>query len=94
MDKAYDELRSGHSRSTWRGIKSMVGIQEKEKVSNADKSDSTLAEELNQFYLRFDSKDFSDDLSKFRAATDEINVWSTSEKTNALKTHGPDGISG
>lgn len=101
-NKVQDELRSGDSRSAWKGIKSMVGIQDKKKrVSHADKSDLTLAKELNQFYLRFDSKDFSDELSVFRAASvssqillDEITVWSTFEKTNVRKSHGPDGISG
>ncbi len=101
-DKVQDELRMGNSRSAWRGIKSMMGIQDKkETVSNTDKSGYTLAEELNQFYLRFDSTDFYDELSKFREAPvssriqiDEISVWSTFEKINARKCHGPDGISG
>lgn len=70
-------------------------------MSHADKSDLTLAKELNQFYLRFDSKDFSDELSVFRAASvssqfqlDEITVWCTFEKINVRKGHVPYGISG
>ncbi|KAG7499465.1 hypothetical protein JOB18_039315 [Solea senegalensis] len=101
-DKVQDEFRMGNSRSAWRGIKSMMGIQDKKKrVSNSDKSDSTLAEELNQFYLRFDSIDFSGELSKFREVPvssgiqiDEISVWSNFGKTNPRKSYGPDGISG
>lgn len=47
----------------------MVGIQDKKKrVSYDDKSDFALAEELNQFYLQFDSMDLSDEPLAFRAA--------------------------
>lgn len=50
-DKVQDKLRMGNSRSAWRGLKSMLGIQDKKRTFlNTDKSDYTLAEELNQFY--------------------------------------------
>lgn len=50
-DKVQDKLRMGNSCSTWRGLKSMLGIQDKKRtLSNTDKSDYTVAEELNQFY--------------------------------------------
>ena len=51
----------------------MLGIKDKKKgVFNSNKSDSILAEELNQFYLRFDSHDFTDELSKFRVASEAV----------------------
>lgn len=58
-------------------------------------------EELNQFYVRFDSHNFSDKLAEFRVAsegsqivTDEFEVMRTLEHTNGKKSHRPDYISG
>ena len=101
-NKVEEELKNGSSRSAWRGIKSMVGMQDTKKcLSDPHKSDSALAEELNQFYLRFDSHDFSNELSEFRGAPvssqiqiDEMDVWRTLEQTNVRKSQGPDCISG
>lgn len=58
-------------------------------------------EELNQFYSRFDSHEFNDDLAEFRIEAegsqiliDEIDVWKTLEQTSIRKSQGPDHISG
>ncbi len=64
--KVEDELRSGNSHNAWRGIKSMVGMQDKKReLFNPDKPDSVLADELNQFYVRFDTHNHSDKLAGF-----------------------------
>lgn len=60
-------------------------------------SDTALAEELNQFYVRFDCHDFSEDLSKFREAPEgskiqisEMDVCRILEGTDQRKSPGPD----
>lgn len=79
----------------------MVGIQDRKKmVYHPNKSDTTLAEEFNQFYVRFDCHDFSKELCKFREAPegsmiqiDEIDVWRILEETDPRESSRPDGIS-
>lgn len=45
----------------------MVSIQDRKKGdSHPDKFDVVLAEELNQFYSKFDCHDFSEEPTKFR----------------------------
>lgn len=69
-------------------------------VSNPDKPGSALAEELNRFYLRFDSHDFNKELTKFKISpvgsqiNIECDVWRTLEQRYARKSHGPDRFSG
>jgi len=79
----------------------MVGMSDKKKsVAAYDKSDSDVAEELNQFYSRFESHEFNDDLAEFRfecegsqILIDEIDVWKTLEQMSIRKSQGPDCIS-
>ncbi|XP_039509538.1 uncharacterized protein LOC120464222 [Pimephales promelas] len=101
-DKVEDQLKNGNAYCAWRGIKAMVGMSDKKKsVAAYDKSDSDVAEELNQFYSRFDSHEFNDDLAEFRIESegsqiliDEIDVWKTLEQMSIRKSQGPDCISG
>lgn len=67
--KVEDGLRSGNSHNACRGIKSMVGMQDKKREPfNPDKPDFILADESNQFYVRFDTHNHSDKLAEFRVA--------------------------
>lgn len=99
-DKVEDKLKNGNAYCAWRGIKAMVGMSDKKKgIVTSDKPDSDLVEELNQFYLRFDSHEFNDDLAEFRIESegsqislDEIDVWKTLEQTSIRKSQGPDCI--
>lgn len=70
-DKVEDELWNGNSCCARRGIKAMVGIQDKMGFIN-DKS--ALAEVLNQLYLRFESHDFSDELAEFRVVSESSQI--------------------
>ena len=67
-------------------------------MAASDKPDSVLVEELNLFYLRFDSKDFK---AEFRVKSKwspiligESDVWKTLEPTSIRKSQGLDHISG
>ena len=101
-NKVEGELKNNNSRFAWQGIKSMVGIQGKKKgVFFPNKSDADLARELNQFYLRFDHQDFSEELSGYcgvpegsKIQIDEMDVWKILEGTDPRKGPGPDGMSG
>lgn len=92
-------LALGKESSLWWEFRIILFIQDKQKGVSC-KTNFALAEEQNQFYLRFDFKGFSNELSAFRAALvssqiqmDEISVWSTFERTNVRESYGPDGIS-
>lgn len=51
--KVEDDIKNGDAHSAWRQIKSMVGIQDKKRgLLNPDKSNSALAEKLNQSNMR------------------------------------------
>ncbi|KAK0133131.1 putative protein MSS51, mitochondrial [Merluccius polli] len=65
-DKVESLLSSGTSRPAWDGLKCMMGLQSKKTpVSLNGKSDPELANELNIFYNRFNTYDFSKELCEY-----------------------------
>lgn len=97
---------TGCSRSAWEGVKSLLGLQtQKCTISLNKKSDHDLANELNIHSNRFNTHDFSHELSVFNGAALEPNstvaVHVDKERVQKLfrgvkerKSPGPDGIGG
>lgn len=99
-DKVQDKLRMGNSRSAWRGLKSMLGIQDKKRTLSkywqiwlhpgrrvkSVLSDSTQLTSLTNCPTSGKLQQVG-----FRQMK---SAWSTFEKINARKCHRPDGISG
>lgn len=53
----------------------MIGLQNKHKaLLNLDKSGHVLSEELNPFYVRFDSCDFTDSWAEFGSALESSQI--------------------
>lgn len=101
-DKVEKLLSSGNSRPAWEGVKSMMGMPLKKGViSQKDKSDLELANELNIFYNRFNLHDFSKELSVFKNTAEQTTVQVDRDQVLKLfrgvrerKSPGPDGIGG
>ena len=91
------------SKSAWNGLKAITGYKKKSSLPDVE-DDKKFSEELNAFYARFDTKDFSDqcdelikDLSNSndrRIVFTEQEVCTALSKTNAKKASGPDHLCG
>ena len=90
-------------KEVWEGMKMITGYSKGKKGSGLPDASLSKANELNQFYGRFDTQDFSadrtnilnsleDDFSEpFTLTEDEVK--SQLKKLNVKKAAGPDGIS-
>ena len=101
--KLEKSLNSSNIRQAWNIMKTMTGAQTKTNSSLVTSDENKLANELNDFYCRFDSNNFSD--SKFKALSNisvgnsvlEITkeqVLGIFKNVNPLKACGPDGLKG
>ena len=105
-DKIESQLKANNLGSAWDGMKTITGLKEKrKKVSLANyTSDLHLAQSLNNFYVRYETHDFSEEHSviknrhlsappskPFFMEQDVINCF---KKCNPRKGPGPDHIGG
>lgn len=74
-DKVEYMLSTGKSCSAWEGVKSMVGMHFKKRHTSLDgKLDLDLSNDLNFFYNRFNSHDFSQELVFKNASLEQNSV--------------------
>ena len=102
-EKVENQFKTNNSRQAWQGVKNMIGCSKKSStISTSD--DQKYAEDLNAFYARFDTRDYS---SERKAVVDKIkneyceNIIFSPETVklhfshlNVRKAPGPDGLSG
>ena len=102
-DKVEKMLSTSNSHPAWEGVKAMMGMQSKKcPISLNGMSDLAISNELNTFYNRFNTYDFSEELSVFNSiAPGQSNVQVDRNKVLTLfrglkerKSPGPDGIGG
>ena len=102
-DKVESQFFTQNIRQAWQGVKTMVGCSKKPAVVHTS-DDRKHAEDLNNFYARFDARDFSSEreavVDKIRAAGGD-NIVFTPEtvkihfsRLNVRKAPGPDGLIG
>ena len=102
-EKIEDQLKSNDSRKAWDGLKTITGYKKKSNLPSVENNE-TFANELNEFYSRFDTHDFSDEcdklLQQLHVQNDESPKVTVSDVNNALskikirKAPGPDRVSG
>ena len=97
-------FKTNSSRDAWKGLKVLTGM-EKKHTDPAILKDSGAPDRLNQFYARFDDKDFSqqqrDILHRLQASVDNSGFSLDSDlvrkelcKIKVKKAAGPDRITG
>ena len=94
-------MKDTNVHQAWKGLYTMVGIKEKKDVISTN-NDLSFANELNTFYGRFDTSDFSTErnlLSEQFGSSESITI--TEEEVRRIlkridprKAPGPDGIRG
>ena len=62
-EKIEDQLKSNDSRKAWDGIKTITGYKKKSNLPSVENNE-TFANELNEFYSRFDTHDFAVECDK------------------------------
>ena len=66
-EKLESKFNSGDSKGMWDGLKKIVGYKDKQIPISIDKGrEQTYADDLNKFYCRFDSQDFTEDINKIK----------------------------
>ena len=105
--KLESSLQSNNIRQSWDMINKMAGVKRKKSGNNLLASNEVqLANELNDFYCRFDSRNFKD--QRLKSLSDVIvdsvdthvleitpeEVLSIFENVNTKKACGPDGLEG
>ena len=99
-DKVEENLRVGNAKDAWKGLNLMMGKnQKKNKINTEDPV--AFANELNQFYARFDVHDFKKecDLTCQRLTPTSLNIKEEEVvrcflTLNPSKASGPDGLKG
>ncbi|KAK0134020.1 hypothetical protein N1851_030427 [Merluccius polli] len=93
-DRVETLLSTGNSRPAWEGVKSLMGTQSKKcPISFAGKTDSELANDLNIFYNRFNTYDFSHGTQN-GMCVDRDEVCKVSRGVKERNSPGPDNIGG
>ena len=104
-DKVEDKFVTGNASEAWRGLNTMMGRSQKQNRVQCNDSE-TFANDLNQFYARFDTHNFSQEcdqlcdplLDKINGTdvflVSEENVNSVFARINPRKATGPDGLGG
>ena len=101
--KIEDQLKSNDSRKAWDGLKTITGYKKESNLPNVENNE-TFANELNDFYSRFDTHDFSKEcdilLKQLHVKNDQSPLISIPDVNSALskiktrKAPGPDRVSG
>ncbi|XP_055863995.1 uncharacterized protein LOC106080210 isoform X1 [Biomphalaria glabrata] len=102
--KLEDSINTSDMRQAWGIMNKMAGAQVKFKNNLATRDEKTLANELNDFYCRFDTKDFNylrlkalEDVNVnncLELAITKEQVCNIFKNVNPMKAGGPDGIKG
>ena len=90
----------GNAKDAWKGLNTMMGRNQQQKpLTSVDLS--ALANDLNRFYARFDTQDFSDEcdtlcqsLISCAVNVDEGDVVKCLPRINPRKVPGSDGLRG
>ena len=86
-EKIEDQLKSNDSRKAWDGLKTITGYKKKSNLPSVENNE-TFANELNEFYSRFDTHDFSDEcdklLQQLHVQNDESPKVTVPDVNNAL----------
>ncbi len=105
-EKVETMFKSGESHLAWDGVKSIIGTKQKIKsITLGGKSDHELADDFNLFFTRFDTHDFTSELSKYggnivtldssvKFQISEADVRSCFGQVKERKSSGLDHISG
>ena len=102
-NKIEQNFKDNNMKKVWDGMNIMSGRKNVNHPSVLCTS-NTYANELNEFYARFDCNDFSEEIHNIRNklmnctdhddyVIDEIDVLKTLKKINPTKAKGPDGLS-
>ena len=88
--KIEKQMRDTNVRQAWKGLYTMVGINEKKEVINTC-DDLSFANELNTFYGRFDTSDFSTErnLLKDQFGSGQLLIITEEEVCRTLKRINP-----
>ena len=93
-NKLEDDISATNSRELWKGFHKITGYKPKPKQAPQD--DTTLPDQLNDFFTRFDRpKDRLPDMSETLPPPFEITLTDTRRVLRQLKLNkapGPDGI--
>ena len=109
--KIESQFASGDLRKAWKGLKELQGIQQDKSEGSGRGGDTSLekrVDELNNFYCRFDDKDFSGEIKRVQEEVQNLSrcadvdrlIFTEDEvkralvNTNPRKAPGPDGIKG
>ncbi|XP_077985307.1 uncharacterized protein LOC144439947 [Glandiceps talaboti] len=99
-NKVEDNLSKGKAKDAWKGLNTIMGKNQKTKGISTD-DPLGFANELNQFYARFDIHDFrsecdtiSQSLTPSPVTIEEREVASCFLKLDPSKASGPDGLKG
>lgn len=104
--KVEEQYSGGDLRAAWRGIKSMASLNQQAErrvpISVQGVESCDLPDAFNLFYSRFESSDFSDNISMLKNTLVPNNdimipqeqVTSLFKKVNIRKAAGPDAVSG
>lgn len=95
-------MRGNNLRQEWQGVYTMIEKEEKKRHVSNNGDDLTFANDLNTFYARFDTSDFSTERNLIRQQLDcgqplvitAEEVCRTFKKINPRKAVGPDRIRG
>lgn len=104
-DRLEGELRQNKLRSVWDGLKTITGTKRRSNsrisLNGVAISDKHLAQDLNSFYLRFDTYNFSNEILTLkkklqctRSPLNELSVVQSFRRTKVRKSPGPDSICG
>ena len=99
-DKVERNLFVGNAKDAWKGLNTMMGRNQQQKpLISTDPS--ALANDLNRFYARFDTQDFSDEcntlcesLISCPVTVDEGDVVKCLSRINPRKASWSDGLKG
>ena len=99
-DKVEINLFVGNAKDAWKGLNTMMGRNQQQKpLTSVDLS--ALANDLNRFYARFDTQDFSDECNTLCQSliscpvnVDEGDVVKCLSRINPRKVPGSDGLRG
>ena len=106
-NKVESKFAGGDFRTAWQGIKSMAGLttsdsRNRSHIKLQGVSDDNLPNDMNRFFTRFETRDFSLDTADVRLSLylctdiviDQETVGRYLKATKVNKSPGPDGICG
>ena len=102
-EKVEEKFRSNDSKSMWSGVKQMIGFKDKETKIYVDKGkEQEYCNNLNSFYSRFDTIDFSEQTESIKndlavnndthLQVENYDVVKLFKSLNSNKACGPDHI--